>query len=515
MQPYCINKLKVDDLNDPEIPDHQDRLYKQQDKHEYMMHFNFITIIARQEWASIFRSKIPLALFAVLLVVSLLATFTGWQYVSKFNHQQMAAHHQVHDQWLSQPNRHPHRVAHYGYMVFREKSPLSFFDFGLDSYVGNSVFLEAHRQNTVNMSEAGFSNGMLRFGELSMAMVLQLLVPLFIIFIGFQTVAGLKQNGVLKIMLCQRASCLDILMGKAAGITGVVWILFLPLLLLCLLAGHLLIAGAISADAIFRIVLLTIFYALYFLIITMLAVTVSAVSKSSKNALMALVLIWMLFFIVIPKSAQTLGSSLHAAPDKISFEQAIEADVSKQGDSHNPDDPHFSQLKATTLKKYGVDSVSALPVNYGALVMQEGENISSGIFNKHFDHLISIYKSQNAVSSILGFTDPYLAIRDLSMNLSGTDFETFAAFQKQTEKYRFEKTKKLNEIHLTQIKYQNDSRQKVSAKNWQQQPDFAFQPVSITNNLCAGSFSLAALLLWVAAGFGALTYVSSKREYQL
>lgn len=479
------------------------------------MHFNFITIIARQEWASIFRSKIPLALFSVLLVVSLLATFTGWQYVSKFNHQQKNAHQQVHDQWMSQPNRHPHRVAHYGYMVFREKSPLSFFDFGLDSYVGNSVFLEAHRQNTVNMSEAGFSNGMLRFGELSMAMVLQLLVPLFIIFIGFQTIAGLKQNGVLKILLCQRASYLHILVGKTAGLTAVVWALFLPLLLVSLIAGNLLITGEIQGETLLRTLIITILYALYFLIITLLVVAVSAVSKSSKNALMVLVLIWMLFFIVIPKSAQSLGGSLHAAPDKIAFEQAIEQDVSKQGDSHNPDDPHFASLKANTLKKYGVDSIPQLPVNYGALVMQEGENISSNIFNKHFDRLISIYESQNAVSSVLGFIDPYLAIRNISMNLSGTDFDSFTAFQKQTEKYRFEKTKKLNEIHLTQIKYQNDSQQKVSAKNWQEQPDFAFQPLTINQNLTAGGLSLTALLAWVLAGFGALTYVSFKRAYQL
>ncbi|MCF0052621.1 DUF3526 domain-containing protein [Dyadobacter sp. LJ53] len=481
----------------------------------FYMHFRFITLVARQEWASIFRSRVPLALFAVLFVVVLLATFTGWQYVSKFNHQQKAAHQEVHDQWMSQPNRHPHRVAHYGYMVFREKSPLSFFDFGLDSYVGNSVFLEAHRQNTVNMSEAGFSNGMLRFGELSMAMVLQLLVPLFIIFIGFQTVASLKQNGVLKLLLCQSASYLDILLGKITGLTAVVWALFLPLLLVSLLAGNLLITGEMSAEALLRVLLLTILYAIYFLIITMLVVIVSAISKSAKNALMVLVLVWMLFFIVIPKSAQTLGSSLHRAPDKIAFEQAIEEDVSKQGDSHNPDDPHFASLKANTLKKYNVDSISQLPVNYAALVMQEGENISSGIFNKHFDRLVGIYKAQNAVSSILGFADPYLAIRNISMNLSGTDFDSFTAFQKQTEKYRFEKTKKLNEIHLTQIKYQNDSKQKVSAKNWQQQPDFSFQPLAIRENLAAGTLSMAALILWVFASLGVLIFVSSKRAYQI
>lgn len=480
-----------------------------------IMHFKFIKTIAHREWHSVFRSKIPLLLFSVLLIVSLLAVFTGWQYVHNFNRQQQAAHQDVHDQWLSQPNRHPHRVAHYGYLVFREKSPLSFFDFGLDSYVGNAVFLEAHRQNTVNMSEAGFSNGMLRFGELSMAMVMQLLVPLFIIFIGFQTVAGLKQNGVLKILLCQRASYLDVLLGKTAGLTAATWVLFLPVLLLSLGLGTAIISGGFNADAALRIGLIVILYALYFLVITVLVVAVSAVSKSGKNALMMLVLLWMLFFIVLPKSAQTLGSSLYKAPDKIAFEQAILADVSEEGDSHNPDDPHFASLKAATLKKYGVDSVSQLPVNYGALVMQEGENITSGIFNQHFDRLIKIYKAQNAVSSLLSFADPYLSIRNLSMNLSGTDFDTFTEFQKQTEKYRFEKTRKLNEIHLTQIKFKDDNKQKVSAKNWQQQPDFAFRPVPVAANLAAGAFSLAALLVWIAGGFAVLIYVSSKREFQL
>ncbi|WP_353719813.1 DUF3526 domain-containing protein [Dyadobacter sp. 676] len=479
------------------------------------MHFKFIRTIARQEWHSVFRSKTTLVLFLVLLAVSLLAVFTGWQYVGKFNAQQAAASAEVHEQWTSQPNRHPHRVAHYGYLVFREKSPLSFFDYGLDSYVGNSVFLEAHRQNTVNMSEAGFSNGMLRFGELSMAMVLQLLVPLFIIFIGFQTVARLKQNGVLKILLCQRASYLDIMVGKTAGLTAVTWALFVPLLILGLTAGIAMAPESVGGELVLRIMLIVFLYALYFLVITLLVVTVSAMSASAKNALMMLVLSWMLFFVVLPKGAQTLGSSLFEAPDKIAFERAIESDVSKEGDSHNPDDPHFANLKNATLKKYGVDSIQHLPINYGALVMQEGESITSAIYNRHFDALISKYKSQNAVSTFFGFADPFLAIRNISMNLAGTDFDSFTAFQKQTEQYRFEKTKRLNEIHLTQVSFKNNSTQRVSAKNFQDMPDFVFQPVSVSQNLATSAASVAALLLWVLAGFPLLKFVSSKRQYQL
>ncbi|OZI07902.1 hypothetical protein BWI93_12230 [Siphonobacter sp. BAB-5385] len=104
------------------------------------MHLHYIKLIARQEWNAIFRGRNTRLLYFSLLAVSLLAMITGWQYVGKFNRQQATAHQQVYDQWMSQPDRHPHRVAHYGYLVFREKSPLSFFDFGLDSYVATPYF---------------------------------------------------------------------------------------------------------------------------------------------------------------------------------------------------------------------------------------------------------------------------------------------------------------------------------------------------------------------------------------
>ncbi|SEI37134.1 ABC-2 type transport system permease protein [Dyadobacter koreensis] len=479
------------------------------------MHFKFIRIIAKQEWLSIFRIKTPLALYSVLLALMLLATFTGWQYVNTFNKQQAQAREEVHDHWMNQPNRHPHRVAHYGYLVFREKSPLSFFDFGLDSYVGNSVFLEAHRQNTVNMSEAGFSNGMLRFGQLSMASVFQLLIPLFIIFIGFQTIAGLKQNGVLKILLCQRASYYDILIGKTLGLAAVSWALFLPLLFTALIGGVFLLNGNITPQTGLNIGILLFSYGLYLFIISMMVVAVSALSSSGANSLVVSVLIWILCFVIIPKGAQTLGNYLFQAPDKIAFEHSIEEEISKEGDSHNPDDPHFAELKNKTLKKYGVDSVQNLPVNYGALVMQEGENISSGIFNRHFDQLIKTYKAQNSIATILGFLDPYLAMRNVSMSISGVDFETFSEFQKQTEHYRFNKTKNLNEIHLTQIDYKNDRDQKVGQSNWQQMAEFSFKPFSLSQTMKNSLWGFISLILWTLSGFFVLQYISTLRKYQL
>ena len=54
--------------------------------------------------------------------------------------------------------------------------------------------------------------------------------------------------------------------------------------------------------------------------------------------------------------------------------------LKKEGDSHNPDDQHFKELKEEILKKYNVSSIEELPINYGGLVFAEGEKITTKIF---------------------------------------------------------------------------------------------------------------------------------------
>src|SRR5688500_20315168 len=115
------------------------------------------------------------------------------------------------------PDKHPHRIAYYGYIAFRAKHLLSIFDFGTESYTGNAVFLEAHKQNTVNFSEASFSTGLLRFGEISMAMLLQVILPLIIFFLGFVAVASERENGTLKVLLCQGAGWTEIVFATSLG----------------------------------------------------------------------------------------------------------------------------------------------------------------------------------------------------------------------------------------------------------------------------------------------------------
>ena len=266
------------------------------------MHIKILFTIAAQFCRNAFRNRAVLWVTALLGLLLLMATYAGWK---QYTHQaaiRTKYQQEVREQWLGNPDKHPHRMAHYGYFAFRPKHPLSFFDFGMDSFTGVSVFLEAHKQNSVNFSEASFSTGLLRFGEISMAMVLQLLVPLLTVFLGFNVVSSLRENGTLKIVLSQGVSWQELILGNTLGIAGVAAVLYVPVTLVTLLFWTGLNSFQVSGDEVFRLAILLLAYLAYILIWALIAVLVSAFSNTSKGSLTLLIGIWLLCTIVLPRA---------------------------------------------------------------------------------------------------------------------------------------------------------------------------------------------------------------------
>ena len=173
--------------------------------------------IARHEARHAWRSGVALIVGALLALLLVGAAVIGHQRAAAEAEQRQRYQAIVSQQWHDQPDRHPHRVAHYGFLVFRPRAPLSVFDTGVESYTGTSLFLEAHRQNSANFSDASQTDGTRRFGELTMAMVLQVLAPLLLFVIAGVAVTREREGGTLGLLLCQGASWRDVLWGKALG----------------------------------------------------------------------------------------------------------------------------------------------------------------------------------------------------------------------------------------------------------------------------------------------------------
>ncbi|KAF2506597.1 ABC transporter permease [Flavobacterium foetidum] len=471
-------------------------------------------LIARHFRNSVFKNA---AIYIITIFIGLLllyAAFSGWDNYRSQNETSEKYQHESREDWLKNPDKNPHRMAHYGNFAFRKSSSLSVFEFGMEPFFGNAIFLEAHKQNTANFSEAGFSNSMLRFGEISIAMVLQILLPLLIFFIGFNSVAYERENGTLKIFLSQGVSWKQLLTGKTLGIASVVMIIFIPTIMVLVFIWLLLQNFSISADEVIKMILFVFFHFVYLMFFCVTAVLVSASSKTSKKALVSLIGIWLIFTIILPRTTQAIGAYLYEAPSKIKFGSDIEKDILKQGDSHNPNDVHYKAIKDSLLRVYKVDSVQKLPFNYSGFIMTEGERISSNIYNQHLEELLKIYAKQNSFSKAVSFLNPYIAMKNLSMGLSNTDYDSYIDFQKQAEVYRYNMAQKMNALQVKYISNKkpgpNDKPLTIGKEHWADVEEFHYEPKGIAAIIKTEILSIISITLWII-GFFVLVLFASKK----
>lgn len=474
------------------------------------MRITILKLLSRQVWNSKTKNTSTKWLIGVFNVMLLFALIAGYQNMRL--QQETAEHysHEVRERWESRPDKHPHRMAHYGYVAFRQHFPLSFFDFGMDSYLGNAVFLEAHRQNTVNFSEASLSNGLLRFGEISAGMILQLLLPLLIFFWGFDLVAREREHGTLRILLTQGVSWPELLLGKSLGLFYLALSIFIPSVIVGFILLVINTLALENTQVFVRFFLLVSSYLGYFFIVSIIAIWVSASTKSPKSALIQLIGCWLFFTLMLPKLSQVVGQTMFPSPSKIEFDTTVEHELIQQGDSHNPNDPHFKALKDSLLTAYKVDSTHKLPFNYSGYVMREGEKLSAKTYQKHQAHLVETYQKQQNVVRFTAFFNPYMAIKNLSMALAGTDYSAYQNFQSQTEDFRYLLAQALNELQMkyisNKVKSSADKNAVVNKKFWSQLPDFQYHFLKLNTVVQREAVSIFSLVLWGIGLFFLIRY---------
>ncbi|MEP3210957.1 MAG: DUF3526 domain-containing protein [Maribacter sp.] len=456
-----------------------------------------IYLLGTQLWRDAFRSKVMQVALGLMIFLLVFSAYSGWENYHDQNYSRDLIQDEVQESWENNPDKHPHRMAHYGSFALRLKHVLSAFDLGMENFVGNAVFLEAHKQNTVNFSEASMSTGLLRFGEVSLAMLLKVIVPLLIFYLGFATIARERENGTLKLLIGQGIKRKEITFGKWLGLFGLSMIflfsIFIVVFSFVLIESH----GGLFADSVLRFVVLFVSYALFFAILSAITILVSALSKTAKGALVKLLGIWLLFVIIVPKSLQAMGYYLYPTPSKIEMETSVEHDLIQQGDSHNPDDPHFKALKDSVLLVHQVDKVEDLPFNYGGFIMAQGEKLSTTIYNKHEERLYQVYQKQNDLERYSAFVNPYTAIKNLSMAFSGTDFRSFLHFKAKAEAYRYHLAQEMNQLQMDLIPNMVKAGPEVISNSyWKEFPPFEYSFLTVSTVVQNENISILALVLW-------------------
>lgn len=462
-----------------------------------------ITRIAHKEFTDMLRDGRFRWAAALVFTLLLTALALGWKHHREVKRQHDLAQAETREQWLKQPAKNPHSAAHYGIYAFKPKLLPALLDRGVDPYTGVAVWLEAHKQNEFKFRPAQDATAVQRFGELTAATVLQLLVPLLIILLSFAAFAGEREQGTLRQLLSLGVPKTALVWGKAAGIAGALGVLVVPAGVIGVIALALTSENGLLGASAGRLAWMFASYLLYFGIFIGVSLAVSAWAKSSRFALVALLAFWIVNGLIAPRAAADAAKRIYPTPSAFSFQQAL--DRALQGDGHDA----AEALKQRVLAQYKVSRIEDLPVNFSGISLQESEEHGNEVYDKHYSALWQTYARQDRLKQWAGALAPMLTIGSLSRGLAGTDFAQHQDFAQAAEQYRRVFIKQMND-DLAYNGGRTGTQYIAQPALWAKVEAFTYEAPSVGWVLRQQSVSLTLLALWFVASVAVALFATQR-----
>ena len=274
-------------------------------------------------------------------------------------------------------------------------------------------------------------------GHLTLAFVLQTVLPLMAILLGFSAFSGEREQGTLPQLLSLGVRPVHLLLGKGLAAAGVL----LGLLALASggLAAGLSLFGAhhlaeVEGDGL-RLAGMALGYALYLIGFLALALAVSARGRSSRSALVGLLVFWLLNSFLVPRLGHRRDPERRPPPHRAGVPRG---DRRGQEAALRPrrEPPRLHRLPRPRPPAIPGKAVEDLPVNFRGLSLCADDEAGYRIFDRHFGRLQSQIERQDAWRSLAGFLFPMLALQPVSMAMAGTDNRHHHHFVRAAEQHR-------------------------------------------------------------------------------
>ncbi|MCC5887433.1 MAG: DUF3526 domain-containing protein [Gammaproteobacteria bacterium] len=462
-----------------------------------------LAVILRHELTSQWRDGRARAIVVIALLLLAVAAAVSVQQHAQMAEERHHAHEAEWQRWLDQPARNPHSAAHYGFYVFKPAPALGLLDPGLDPYLGISTWLEAHWMNDFIHRPAQDQGVLSRFPALNPAQLVQTVLPLLLIFLGFASLSGERAQGTLGQLLSLGVAPTRLALGKLLGTSFWLLLTLLPALLIAALG---LALGPDGGEEVpLRFALWLVFHLLYLGGWAVLVLGVSARLQTPRGALTTLLTIWLLVCWILPRIATEVAAVVQPLPSTAEWRIDLQASL---GESHSSE--RALRVRERVLAEYGVERTEDLPIDWRGISLQEEEEANYPIFDQHFGALFDGYRSQERLLQQAGFLIPALAVQSVSQALAGTDLTHHRAFVFAAEAHRRVIQELMN--HNVTLYDREGTDYRADPELWATVPEFAYRPPGLLGVLAEVRWAMLALLLWagVTATFAYLQVRSAR-----
>lgn len=384
-----------------------------------------LALIARKDLREFLRDGRLIWAGGLTLLLLVTSVAVGWRQQTAVQAERVAGQALDYQGWLHQGYRHPHTAADQGMNVFKPEPPLAIFDSGVEPYVGSTIWLQSHTEGEVKFRPAQDATGLQRFGALSPAWVLQVLAPLLIIILGFNALAGEREQGTLRQLLSLGVPTHRLLWGKALALAASMALLLVP--------GAVLVGGFAlttlstdtAGDVLARIAWIGLGYGLYLGAVIFMVLAISALCRTSRAALFSLLAFWIVGVLIAPKAISDAAVAVFPSPSRLAFDKAM---VAREDEAS----------KKVWLKNFGVEKRwdPRVPLNKWGIALRVTDHSGYGVFDRQFGSLWDAFERQQRFQEWSGVIAPVVAVRSLSMALASTDFSQHRNFSEAAEQQR-------------------------------------------------------------------------------
>jgi ABC-2 type transport system permease protein len=406
--------------------------------------------------------------------------------------------------WLGQGEKDPHSAAHYSIFAFKPTSPLAALDLGVEPFVGQTVWLEAHVQNDMLYRPQGEASALQRAGLSSPASLLIGFAPLVAFLLAFTAVAMDRERGTLRLALGAALRPREIVASKAAAIwLALVWVLVVPVTAIAAIATAVL--GALDATAALRLVLWAAAMAVYLGVLTALGLAVSMLAGSVRGALAVLFGLWIAFGLALPRWANSAVESAQPLPSTQTVKQQLLDEAPSYWTAEDA-----KKHQATLLAKYGAKDPADLRVDLRGAELDLSERHSHEVFDRVLGGFYDRVVAQDRAYAMLGWLSPTAAMQSLSPMLAGSDFVHHRRFIDGAERYRRALVNRMNQDVMAHPTGEGGVKHTNDASLWAQIPEFHHPAPSLSANWRHTAPAAAALLAWSLAALALLALAARR-----